>query len=601
MDRISGLFAVIAFGIAVPVLAAAAAAGDRARGRLPSAAALLLAAVELILTSAHFFVFLFGWELLTFAFYLLAGFDRDLPGRSRASLVTVVFGKSSGAALLLGGLLLAAHTHTLDIAGWHAAAGSGVAALAFALLLVGFGAKVGLIPGEVWLPEGYPAAPGPVRALMAGVAVNVGFYGMWRTLAVLGAPPTWLVCAVLVIAGATAVLGIAQAASAPTLTGLIAWSSVENAGLITAGYGAALVGAAAHDVRLTALGLTAATVQVCSHALGKSLVFVATSAVEQTYQTVVLDRLGGVTRRLPWAGWGLIVGSFTLAGLPLTAGFAAEWLTLESLIQQFRITSLATQLCVAATAALVALTIGVAGLTFVRVVALTAMGPTRMDQPTPQPVPARIDRRPAYRIGIVLLVVGCLGLAAAAPLEIRAIAAGLRPLVGGAPLGALAGPWVLQPVFSGFSALSPTWLWVVLPALTVVIGLGAVALSRGRLLRVRRVAPWSSASPGVHRGVGYTSSAYVNPIRRVLSTVLLTRVTIRRLPPGRGDEDAAPRFDVRVRVVEVVERYLYRPAIAVVLRAAGTARRMQSGRLDAYMAYMLVALLAVLTLVIVVS
>ena len=148
-----------------------------------------------------------------------------------------------------------------------------------ALLFTGFAVKVGLVPFQVWLPRGYAAAPGPARAIMGGVAVNVGFYGLWRTLALLGAPPAWLTGTLLVLAGLTALLGIAHAAVQPRLQRVIAYSSVENSGLILAGYGVALVGAAIADQRLTAVGLLAGTLQIIAHAAAKSLLFTASAVV----------------------------------------------------------------------------------------------------------------------------------------------------------------------------------------------------------------------------------------------------------------------------------------------------------------------------------
>ena len=602
VDPLAGLFLVIAGGVAVPGLCATAAFADARHGRLIAGLALTVAAVAVMVTADNLFVLLFGWEALTVVFYLLTGFDREKAGRARASLVTVVFGKASGAALLLGGLLLAAHTHTFSFTAAGLDAHGAFGQAAYALLLAGFAIKVGLLPGHVWLPRGYAAAPGPARAVMAGAAVNVGFYGMWRTLQLLGAPPLWLACVVLLLAGLSAIFGITQAAVHPDLTVLIGWSSVENAGLILAGFGAALVGAAAANPLLTAAGLVAGTAQVITHAMGKSLLFTATSVIEAAAGTTDLDRLGGIVRRLPWAGTGLVIGSLTLAGLPLTAGFASEWFILESLMQQFRVSSLALQLCTAVAGVLVALTVGVAGVTFVRIVALTAFGPPRIDAPTFDPDGTRIDRSGWLRTAVAALVIGCLGVAAAAPLQMRVIARGLTPVVGDAARGANAQPWVLQPVFTDFSALSPSWLWIVLPAMAVSIAILASLLAGRRLDRVRWVAPWSSASPGVHRGVGYTSFAYANPMRHVLGNVLLTRTELRGAPHAPSTQTAGhPILTYQVEVVEVFDRYLYRPALAALLAVARVAKRLQSGRLDAYMAYMLIAVLAVLAVVIAVS
>ncbi|MEB4211217.1 proton-conducting transporter membrane subunit [Mycobacterium sp. 94-17] len=602
VDPLSGLFLIVSFGVAVPALIAAAAPANQHRPRLPGAIAVALIAVATIISADHLFVLLFGWELLTVAFYLIAGYDRDLPGRARGSVITVIFGRASGAALFIGALLLAAHTHTFAFTAGsidpHSAAGQ----TSYAFLLLGFGIKVGLLPAHIWMPRGYFAAPGPARAVIAGSAVNVGFYGMWRTLNVFGAPPVWLVCVVLLVGGLTAVLGIAHAAVNPDLATLISWSSVENAGMITAGFGVALAGAAAHEPKLAAAGLVAGTAQVMAHALGKTLMFVSTSTIEHTTGTTELDRLGGIVRSLPWAGAGLVIGSLTLAGLPLTAGFASEWFTLESLMQQFRVTSLAMQLSTAATGALIALTIGIAGVTFVRVVALTAFGPSRINEPRLDPSAARVDRQWPYRFGVAVLVVGCLGVAAVAPLQVGLIARGLRPIVGDHAAGANGDPWVLQPVFAKFSALSPSWLWIVLPAMTMLIAAFATAFAGRNLFRARVVSPWSSASPGVDRGVGYTSSGYANPVRNVLATVLLTRTALLEAEEEPDNhEDSAHRYTYRIDVVDVVERYFYRPLSRGVLAVSRSAKKLQSGRLDAYMAYMLIAVLAVLAVVIATS
>jgi hydrogenase-4 component B len=609
-DRLSGLFLVIAFGaaVAVSLVFASWAAGPAGPGRrgLAASYALTLGAVAVVLTAADAFTLLFAWESLTLAFWLLAGFDRNKPGRPAAALVTLAFGQLSGAALLAGLLLLVSRSGSLALAGMAHVPPGPLRATACVLLMAGFAVKVGLVPFQVWLPRGYAAAPGPARAVMAGVGVNVGFYGMWRTLALLGPPPAAATAVLLLLASLTAVLGIAHAAVQSSLQRVIAYSSVENTGLILAGFGVALVGASAGNRDLTAVGLLAATLQVIAHAVAKSLLFASSAGVEAAGQADNLDDLRGSARLAPWSGTGLAIGSLTLAGLPPTAGFVSEWFLLEALMQQFRVPGLGDRLVLAITGAAVALTAGFAGVTFVRLVGLVVLG---------KPAGDRSSRRGDFgltgRAGIVLLAVSCLTVAALAPLEIRMIAAGLSPVLPAAAVTmALKSPWILQPVFAGFSILSPSWLWVVMPSLFAVVALVAWLASGRRILRIRRVPAWRSATAGVSGRDSYTAFGFANPTRRVLAAVLHTRAGVTRFAPqidssepdsvgldADGPEHAVAHVGYSSDVLEVVEEYLYRPARRPFGLLVRLAQRLQSGRLDAYLAYMLIALVAVLAVV----
>jgi len=601
-DRLSGLFLVIAFGAAAAVSLnfASWAAGPAGPGRrgLGSGYALALGSVAVILTAADAFTLLFGWESLTLAFWVLTGFNRGSPGRRVSALITLAFGRISGACLLAGLLLLVTRSGSLTLAGLaHVPAGP-LRATACVLLLAGFAVKVGLVPFQVWLPRGYAAAPGPARAIMAGVSVNVGFYGLWRTLAVLGPPPAAVTDILLLLASATALLGIAHAAVQGSLQRVIAYSSVENTGLILAGFGVSLVGAANGSRALMAVGLLAATLQVIAHTAAKSLLFAASSSVQPAGGSDDLDSLRGSVRRTPWASTGLAIGSLTLAGLPPTAGFVSEWFLLEALMQQFRVPGLADRLVLAITGAAVALTAGFAGVTFVRLIGLVVLG-----RPAGEQRAAAVDAGRAGRAGIVLLAAACLALAAVTPLEIRLIGAGLTPVLPApAVTAALKTPWVVQPVFAGFSILSPSWLWVVMPALFVVVATLAWLASGSRLLRVRRVPAWRSATAGVSGHDSYTAFGFANPTRRVLAAVLHTRAEVSRLDHGTDDETAdavptAPHVEYSSDVIEVTEQYLYRPLQRPFGLLVRQAQRLQSGRLDAYLAYMLIALIAVLAVV----
>jgi hydrogenase-4 component B len=605
-DPLSGLFLVIAFGAAAAVsLALASWAGGPGRpGRrgLGTSYALALGGVAVTLTARDAFTLLFAWEAVTLAFFLLSGFDRGRPGRPSAALVTLGFGRVSGVALLAGLLLLAGRSGSLALASVAHVRPGPLRATAETLLLAGFAVKVGLVPFQVWLPRGYAAAPGPARAIMAGVAVNTGFYGLWRTLALLGPPPAGVTGVLLVLASLTAVLGIAHAAVQTSLQKVIAYSSVENSGLILAGFGVALVGAAIRDQELLAAGLLAATLQVVAHTTAKSLLFIASAHMAGPDGSDDLDGLRGTVRRRPWSGTGLAIGSLTLAGLPPTAGFVSEWFLLESLMQQFRVPGLGDRLILALTGAAVALTAGFAGITFARLIGLVVLG-----QPTGGRSRPGQDYGLAGRAAAGILSAACLAIAAVTPLEIRIIAVGLSPAVPAhVTMGALKSPWVLQPVFAGFSILSPSWLWVAMPSLFLLaVGMTWAASGR-RMWRVRRVPPWRSATAGVAGPDSYTAFAFANPTRRVLTAVLHTRTQTGPIeepaleatgPPEAEPLSQAPHVRYRSDVIEVVEQYLYRPWLRPFLLLGRLVQRLQSGRLDAYLAYMLIALIAVLAVV----
>lgn len=620
-DPLAGLFLALIGVVATPV--ALAFAGWARRSDVPyrglgTWVALTIASVAVVILADNAFLFLFGWEGVSVAFYLLTGYRRDLPHRVNPSMLTFTFSKASGAALLVAFGLLYGSTGSFTPASWTAVSG-GTHTAAYALLLAGFAAKVGVVPLQVWMPSGYGAAPGPARALMSAVAANVGFYGMWRTFGLLGKPPVWVVVLLLLAAAFTALLGIAHASVQSDLQRVIAYSSVENGGLISAAFAIALAGAVAGQEKLVAAGLLTATLQMVAHAFAKSSLFLASAAIEQHTGRRDLDGLRGIGRQLPLAGVTFTTGALTLAGLPLTIGFVSEWYLLECVMQLFRLDSLVLKISLAVAGALLALAIGFAGFTFVRLVGLTILGGDSRLLST---------RHRHYRwteLPMALPALACVAVAAASPWEVRFLARGLGGLIPAATTtGALKEPWVLQPVYTEFSALSPSWLAVELPVLAVLVLGAASLLSWGRLLRVRRVPAWRSATGGVSGDARYTPFGFANPTRHVLGNLLMTRSSLAVLereteqeeggdsfagpdmPPGGGARAAESSLDpqhhhhaeYQTDVVEVTEAFLYRPLLAPLRALVTGAKKLQSGRLDAYITYMLIALVALIAIVV---
>ncbi len=544
---------------------------------------LLFCAVAIGSTNA--FLFLLAWESLTVSIYLIAS-----AGEDRESLLggylTGGLSKLGGAALLAAFGVLYGETHSFSLEVWqHANLSGSTHGVLFVLLLIAFGSKVGVLPLQGGLPAGYGSAP-RLGAASLSIALAAGFYGLWRfELGLGGTPPEWCGDALLVLGSATALLGILYALVQDQLRRFLGYSTVEHAGIVLLGLGVALLGVAAHRPALAAVGLVAATLQVCAHNLAKTLALIGIDRTQQATGEGTLDPLGGLSRLMPGTTAGLAVASLTLAALPPLAGFVSEWFTFEALLQGFRMPTLLSQLLCALAAAALALTAGIGLLAFAKYFGFGFLGRARATRAR-----LKVPSRPSLAIlglGTVVLFLGTV-----APWEIKLLGSGLRATLGFDPAGSvITHPLVLGPVFKKFSVLAPTWLSIVLPAYAVIAAM--IAAASGRRRGVRRAPVWVTGSGAELSHVQYRPSAYSNPMRVILRGPLgfKTRLIGSGAPRGRS------RLVLETRVVFAVDRYVYRPLAAAALAVAARVRRSQSGRLSAYLLYMLIALMAALALI----
>jgi hydrogenase-4 component B len=551
---------------------------------------LLLLTMALVITTDQAFLFLLAWEALTLTLYLLASADRERPGTLFAGYFTGAMNKLGGGALLAAFALLYGQTGSFRFADWAAAAPSltpAVRAVAFLLLLIGFGTKIGMLPFQGWLPIGHAAAPGASSATLSGIAINAGFYGLWLLVFdTLRPAALWWGELVLVVGGLSALVGILYAIGQDDLKRFLGFSTIEHSGIVLIGFGVALVGSATGLPKLAAAGLLAATMHLIAHAVAKTLAFLGADRVARAARTRELAPLGGLGQLLPRTAAGFGLATLTLAAVPPFAGFVSEWLTFEALLQGFRLQSTVARLLMALTAALLALTAGLALLAFAKLFGSVFLGRTRSLLDT-------VHEPADFGSGLILLAVLAAGLGAAAPWEIRLLGRGLRPLLG-FDLGpaTISHPLVLGPVFAKFSVLAPTWLSIVIPSYALLTALIVRALLRPR---VRRAPVWLSGSAPPIAAVQYTPAAYSNPLRVVLRGLYGLRRRLIADPDARTREAATLRLETRV--VPAFEQFLYGPVGAGALRLSALARRLQSGRLGAYLLYMLVVLVVVLALI----
>jgi formate hydrogenlyase subunit 3/multisubunit Na+/H+ antiporter MnhD subunit len=578
-DRLAGLFFAL---VGITGAAVSLACVQRPLSRYVAALhAALLLALATVLGANQGFLFLLAWEAITLSLYLLASSNRSDP----RALVYAYFGgglsKVGGAAILAAFALLYAHTGSFEFAVWRHAQLGGSRDVIFVLLLVGFGTKIGLIPFQSPLPLLYAAAPGATSATIS-VAFNAGFYALWRLVfQTLGPAPMWWGELLVVLGGLGALVGILYAVTQDEIKRFLGFSSVEHGGIVLLGFGVALIGQSAHQPKLAAVGLLAATLHLAMHGIAKALAFLAADRVTRETGEDVMGPLGGLARLLPQTTTGFALAVLTLAAMPPLGGFVSEWFTLESLLQGFRLQSTTAQLIMALGGAMLALTAGIGLLAFARAFGGIFLGRARSVLPRLNPL-----RTPD--VGLLVLTAICVGLGAAAPWEIHLIGSGLYDLLGfDLSTTTISHPLVLGPVFPHFSVLAPTWLTLAIPTFALV---AAVAVRVSLRPRVRTAPVWVSGTSAHTDAVQYTPEGYAHPIRVVLAGAYGLR---RTLSPPDGDGDR----QVETRVVAAFEDLLYLPIARFAVRLSAYVRRFQSGRLGLYLLYVLIVLLVILALI----
>jgi hydrogenase-4 component B len=339
LDRLSAWFLALILGVGAPaaVYGRWYLAAEREHGSVPRAQlgfAVLLVTLALVVAAQSVLCFLVAWELMALAACYLVMFDDRRAEVRRAGLLYLM---ATHAAILLLIVLFgwwarsAADLTFASLAAAEPAAGE--RALLLGLGLVAFGLKAGFVPFHFWLPEAHAAAPSHVSALMSGVVIKTGIYGLLRMTALLGAPPAWWAWLVLILGAGSGVLGVLWALAQHDVKRLLAYHSIENIGIILLGLGAGGLGLAYGIPALAVLGFLGAVLHTLNHALFKSLLFLGAGSLIRATGTRELERLGGLSRVMPLTWVAFLTGSVAIVGLPPLNGFVSEWVVFQALFQ----------------------------------------------------------------------------------------------------------------------------------------------------------------------------------------------------------------------------------------------------------------------------
>jgi formate hydrogenlyase subunit 3/multisubunit Na+/H+ antiporter MnhD subunit len=559
----------------------------RGEGTLPGLLCLqyhlFLAAMGAVLLADDAYSFMVAWESMALTSYFLVTTQHRIPEIRRAGFLYVLIAHLGAISILLSFGVMQGGTwqFTFD-AMREAELAPAWASAAFLLALLGFGAKAGLVPMHVWLPEAHPAAPSPVSALMSGVMLKTAVYGALRvTFDLLGDPLWWWGLVAMGLGLFSALYGVVFAAAQTDMKRLLAFSSIENVGLLFTGFGLALIFHTAGMSAPAALALIAVLYHAVNHAFMKGLLFVGTGAVLHATGQRNLGRLGGLIHRMPWVAWPTLIGALAIAGLPPLNGFVSEWLLLQAFLSAHEVPRLFLNMLLPLGTAVVALAAALAGYVMVKFFGVVFLG-----QPRETALRDAHDAGWRERAGMLWLAAGCvlLGLLPNQAISLLAfVPMQLGILEPGATFGSW---WLLDPVAGRQASYAPL---VFLAIVLLCVVATSLVMSRIYRRRIRRGAPWDCGFVRLDSRMQDTAEGFGQPIRHIFEPFFGMR---RELP---RPTDPAPHYRV-----EVSDRFwtgLYVPAADVVQRLALSVVRLQQGRISTYLVYSLATLLVLLAFV----
>jgi formate hydrogenlyase subunit 3/multisubunit Na+/H+ antiporter MnhD subunit len=530
----------------------------------------------LVVIARNGVLFLIAWEVMSLASFFLVTFEDEKESVCAAGWNYLVATHLGTAFLLMLFVLLGEKAGSLDFdAIGHA--GSTNAGLLFVLAVIGFGTKAGFMPLHVWLPEAHPAAPSHVSAVMSAVMIKTGIYGVLRTLTLLGPPQAWWGWLLVTVGSLSAVFGILYALAQQDLKRLLAYSSVENVGIITVGLGIGIVGMSLGAPRLAALGFAGALLHVLNHAMFKSLLFLGAGAILHATGTRELDRLGGLLKRMSQTGALFVLGATAIAGLPPLNGFISEFLIYLGAFegaQELRGTGAVAVLVVAPVLALVG---GLTVACFAKAAGAAFLGTARSEG-----AEHAHEVELPMRVPLYVLATGCMLVGLASPLVIVAVEGVVARVTG------LSG--VLLQMHLEFA--SNTLFNLVGVALVLVGLVAGLALLRRALLAGRQVESaltWDCGYARPTARMQYSASSFAEPLTSLFGRFLLTKRTLTR-PAGYFPRDAS----LSTRTPDIFQEDIYHLVYTGVDWGMSKLRWFQHGRLQLYVLYIALTLLALL-------
>ncbi len=551
----------------------------------------LLLSATLVFFANQVVFFLIVWEIMALTIYCLVNFEHEHEETRAAGLLYFVMSHVGTGCLILGFLLLFQASGGYDFATFHAIGvtmPSGKRDAVFLLFLIGFGVKAGIVPLHIWLPAAHPVAPSNVSALMSGVIIKTGIYGMTRVFFdFMGTPPNWCGVTVLAIGTVSAVLGVLYALMEHDLKRLLAYHSIENIGIILMGLGASLMFLHSGHAVLASLALIAGLYHTINHATFKALLFLGAGAVLHATHTRNMEEMGGLAKRMRWTVLFFLVGAAAISALPPLNGFVSEWLTYQSLLQGYGTTPSLIRLMFPLSGAMLALTGALAAACFVK-----AFGITFLAQPRSEHARNAHEASFTMLLGQGILAAACVFLGLF-PLQFLKLFDPITQELTGQQLSVqlnASGGWVLSGVAAQagtVSTLGMAMMFLCLMPVPLVLW-WFFARRAGT-----RIGPtWDCGLRGLTPKMEYTATGFSKPIRMIFKALFRPQRAVEREYDFLPYHATTIRFDSHIE--EIFQTRIYRPLNFHVLRLSRWLRRLQAGGVHMYLIYIFVTLLLLL-------
>jgi hydrogenase-4 component B len=587
IDALSAFFLIVVNfgGAAASLYALGYGRHEQSPGRVLPFYPAYLAAMNIVVLADDAFSFLVAWEFMSLTSWAMVVSNHKDAENLRAGYVYLLMASFGTLVLLLAFGVLAGGTGAYDFAAIRAAHETrAVAGAVLLLALLGAGSKAGLLPLHAWLPLAHPAAPSHVSGLMSGVMTKVAVYGFVRIVFdLLGAPEWWWSMVLLAVGGPTATLGVLYALMQRDIKRVLAYSTIENIGIIFTGLGLALAFKAEGSDFIAALAFTAALLHVLNHALFKSLLFFGAGSVLTASGERDMEKLGGLIHRMPQTAFVMLVGCIAISALPPFNGFVSEWLTFQAILLSPHLPSWGLKLIIPAVGGLLALAAALAAACFVKVFGISFLGRPRSAEA------AQAKEVDGFSLAAMMGLAALCLLAGVLPgLLIDALAPVAKIMVGNSMPHQSSLRWfAIVPIAESRGSYDGLLVF----AFMLLSGsIASIAIHRLASDRLRRAPAWDCGFPDGSPAIQYTASSFSQPIRRVFGTLVFGAREIGEMPPPGSTATA------RLTVVmhDLIWEGLYAPIATVIGFATLRINVLQFLTIRRYLTLVFVALVLLL-------